>query len=184
MCLIEQLWYFYSRSDKNQRSVSNSKEFLFLATKWKRRREEKCRATCVAKDACGLDEGWGWMRQSLLGPDGSVRAGLWSIPLNCFELNIEFNLCWAWFNVWLNNQNVSNRASWGWMRLNLLGPYGSVRAGLWSMEGTVGTIWVSFLHPCGCVPYIWCHHTGEEYGGTIFICCDIAGTIWVSFLHP
>ena len=29
----------------------------------------------------------------------------------CFELNIELNHFWAQFNVWLNNWNVSNRAS-------------------------------------------------------------------------
>ena len=29
-----------------------------------------------------------------------------------FELNIEFNNLCAWFNVWLNNRNVSDRASW------------------------------------------------------------------------
>ena len=28
-----------------------------------------------------------------------------------FELNIELNHFWARFNVWLNNQNVSNRAT-------------------------------------------------------------------------
>lgn len=25
-----------------------------------------------------------------------------------FELNIELNRFWAWFNIWMNNANVSN----------------------------------------------------------------------------
>ena len=29
----------------------------------------------------------------------------------CFELNIELNHFWARFNVWLNNRNVSDRAT-------------------------------------------------------------------------